>query len=153
MNLNDIYKIILDGLNNGNELKTYTELISSYNGDDWRQYVDNLQIPPDVKYLRTHIYSNELIDIYIIAWPVNSVSGVHDHAPGGCILKILDGKLEETIYSKQFEVIQTSQISTDEVSFMINEIGYHNIKNISDDISVSLHVYNPGSYRTVYFNV
>ena len=152
MNLNDIYKIISDGIRNGEKLETYIDLVSLYNGDDWEQYTNDIEMNPGIKYFKIHIYSNELIDMYIIIWPVNSVSGTHAHSEEGCILKMLDGEMEETIYTQSLQMVKTTQISTDEVSFITNDIGYHNMKNISDDISVSLHIYSPGGYDTVYFD-
>jgi cysteine dioxygenase len=152
MNLRNLFSIISDGLKNGNTLKSYSDFISSYDNDDWKQYVGKIEITPGLTYMRKIIYTNKNLDFYIIVWPPGSESGIHDHAAGGCILKILEGSLEETTFSPNFEAKEVNQLFTNQHSIMTNKIGYHNIRNISNSMSASLHIYSPGGHKTTYFN-
>ena len=54
--------------------------------------------------------------------------------------------LDEKIYNKNIELIKYSIQNQGDISFIKDEIGYHSIKNINNNISVSLHVYNPPNF-------
>ena len=95
-------------------------------------------------------------ELFIIVWNKGSKSKIHDHSEKGCILKVLQGELKETIYkdSKSDDlnenIVNTTIIKKSDTSFMHNDLGFHSIENISDDISISLHVYSPCNHKTKY---
>ena len=45
------------------------------------------------------VYQNDKFEIYVICWSNNCLSLIHNHPQRGCLMKILDGILEEELYS------------------------------------------------------
>ena len=91
-------------------------------------------------------------DIYIITWLPNQKTPIHDHAKYGCILKVLEGELEETIYQYSSKLITKKNNKKGDTGFMSDEIGVHLIENKSDSIAVSLHIYSPNNHQTSSYN-
>ena len=63
----------------------------------------------------------------------------------------MNGKLEENIYNNNLEFIKNNTQHKGEISFIKDDIGYHNIKNINNDITVSMHIYSPALFIGKYF--
>ena len=118
------------------------ELINNYTGNDWKNYV----LKNETRYNKIKVFENDKFDIYVISWNINQESKIHNHSSNGCWLKILEGMLDEKIYNKNIELIKYSIQNQGDISFIKDEIGYHSIKNINNNISVSLHVYNPPNF-------
>ncbi|KAJ5586982.1 uncharacterized protein N7459_002747 [Penicillium hispanicum] len=108
-------------------------------------------------------YTRNLIDegngksnLLILVWSPGKGSAIHDHANAHCVMKILKGKLQETLYSwpdqSKIEHGQTSppQITRrtiydeNEVTYMSDKLGLHRISNPDpDNFAISLHLYTP----------
>ena len=96
--------------------------------------------------------NNENFEIFIISWNKNQNAPIHDHSCNGCWLKVLQGKLIENIYeSNSLSLCKSNTINTNDISFMKNNIGYHSMENNSDDIAVTIHIYNPPNHKTNFF--
>lgn len=101
-------------------------------------------------YTRTLLYTNTKYDIYLIEWAKMSETEYHDHSEGGCAMKVLVGNLFEQKISKKYGKIN-SFLPTNSVSYIDNDIGYHKIKEITNNPAISIHVYFPSSYTTNYY--
>ena len=123
------------------------QIISSYNGEDWKNYVTK----NDTTYNKIKVYETDSFDMYIISWNVGQKSKIHNHSSNGCWLKILQGSIEEKIYNNKFDLIKYNIQNIGGISFIKDEIGYHSIQNIENDITVSLHVYNPPNFKIINF--
>ena len=80
----------------------------------------------------------------------------HDHSENGCWLKMLKGNVIETQYrdnQSNLDIGETNLITEGQISFMCNDFGYHSIKNNTEDIVFSLHIYSPPLHKTKYFSV
>lgn len=97
------------------------------------------------------IYENEFFDAYIIVWNMYERSKIHNHSENGCWLKVLKGKLEENLYDENLNYVIRKTIKQGESSFIKNSIGYHNIVNIENEKSLTLHIYSPKNHKTVYY--
>lgn len=136
-----------------NKLETLIPLVKEYSGEDWKKYVSF----SDEKYKRNVVKSNDKIEMLIICWNKNQFSGIHDHPINGCILKILEGKIEEHEYVHQLkdkkEELELSNINIcekDSIGYQEGSSGLHKIVN-GDNMSVSLHIYAPPNYKlTIY---
>jgi cysteine dioxygenase len=129
------------------KLSEGTSLMINYDGDDWKKYVC-----ADPSYYHKELVNRNCdIDMYVISWKPRVSSCIHDHPTNGCIVKLLKGELQEDLYKKMDE--------TDDVEFLSsrqmreNDIGYiesnktlHRIRNPSDDVCVSLHIYSKPLY-------
>jgi predicted metal-dependent enzyme (double-stranded beta helix superfamily) len=61
--------------------------------------------------VRNNIYSNEFFDLHIITWNVGQGSRIHDHSENGCVLKILQGQLQETKFWRDtVDVIKVAKL-------------------------------------------
>ncbi|KAF9141761.1 Cysteine dioxygenase [Mortierella sp. GBA39] len=72
-------------------------LMTNYvsNEEDWKKYA----------HFDKRRYTRNLVDdgngkfnLMILAWPENVGSAIHDHSGSHCLMKVLDGKLQETLY-------------------------------------------------------
>jgi cysteine dioxygenase len=118
-----------------------------YRSSDWREYI-NIN---DETYNKEVVFMNDIFEIIIITWGKNQGADVHDHADNGCWMKILDGSLEEKLYDKDLNILNTNILKKGAMGFMNNDKGYHSISNTNDGITVSLHIYNPQNHNTKYF--
>ena len=87
-------------------------------------------------------------------------SPIHDHANAHCIMKILKGNLQETIYSEPSQAGQAPQAqkvtmySENEVTYISDKIGLHKVENVSaTEPAVSLHLYTPPHAHNCGFNL
>ena len=129
-------------------------LKTNKNIEELYQLIDTINIEnsiPIIPYIfnKTKIYCDELYEIYIIYWKEGYASPIHSHAENGCILYLLDGSLEEIVYSDSHTIINSKEIKSNQKSFIKNSLGFHKIKANKD--SISLHIYSPpNSNITIY---
>tara|TARA_Y100000991_G_scaffold207558_1_gene185744 strand:+ start:446 stop:913 length:468 start_codon:yes stop_codon:yes gene_type:complete len=135
-------------INNNLLLNNVKNILLSYSGSDWENYVEL----SSTKYLKKNICQTELYDMYVITWDKNQVSPIHDHSSKGCVYKILEGKIVESIYDKNLNFRFKNIVQKNDCGCICNDIGYHSMNNSHDDICVSLHIYSPPNYKTKYFN-
>ncbi|KAI5847741.1 RmlC-like cupin domain-containing protein [Morchella snyderi] len=97
-------------------------------------------------------HGNGKANLLILVWTPGKGSPVHDHADAHCIMKILKGKLQETLYEMPSEVSVDQPLNvekvtvygTDEVTYISDDIGLHRVENPDpENIAVSLHLYTP----------
>lgn len=144
--LQSLFNLTSDKIKKGQKLKDLKEVIKSYDGDDWKDYV----LFCDDKYHRNTVYSNDNIELIIISWNNNQISGVHDHPENGCLIRILQGELVEEIYEKKndgLEFKKSRNYKKDSIGYQEGETGLHNIQ-IKDNKTVSLHIYSPPNYKS-----
>lgn len=122
-------------------------LLNNYKSNDWQEYTVNQNKP----YSKKLIYENNLFDMYLISWNKNTVSNIHDHSNNGCILKVLQGKIIEDIYDENLNFIKSNKFNKNDISYIDNNIGYHAITNINNDMTYTLHIYSPPKYKTNYY--
>lgn len=115
--------------------------------DDWKKYAF---VDDQVGYTRNGVDDvNHKANLLILCWNPGKGSKVHDHANAHCIVKMLKGTLRETLYampsdsSHELEVTKVSEYSTNQVSYMSDNIGLHRMENPGDEVAVSLHLYTP----------
>ena len=131
-------------------LESFIPILAGYTGYDWRQYISEntttynravIPLPPNMTEF----------ELIVITWMPGQYTPIHDHAMNGCVLRVLEGKLQECLYNKHIVVKNKSNLDTGTISYIDNSIGYHQINNISDKRSVSLHLYSPPKHNTNIF--
>ena len=129
------------------------DILKRYNGNDWLNHIDH----STTGLTRNKIYISNDIEVIILSWNSGYETLPHDHSENGCWLKMLKGNVIETPYrDNQSNLIQTGEtnlIKEGHISFMCNDFGYHSIKNDTEDIVFSLHIYSPPLHKTKYFSV
>ena len=108
---NEIYKEL--NKYSGNDWIKYTKInnkkinnindLNSYNINNLNN-LNNLRVNKVNNYNKELVYSNEIINIYLITWFPFSSSSIHGHGENGCLFKVLNGPLKETIYDKEYNI-------------------------------------------------
>ena len=136
-----LFSNINNKIKNNHNLKNLEKMVQEYNGSDWRNHV----LFSKETYGRDIIYRNETMEMIIISWNNNQISGIHDHPKNGCLMKILQGELEEHIYNDNLETIDIKNRKKGSVGYIAGTSGLLNIVN-KDNKTVSLHIYSPPNY-------
>jgi cysteine dioxygenase len=108
-------------------------------------------------------YTRNLVDkgngksnLLILVWSPGKGSMIHDHTNAHCIMKILKGRLKETLYSwpdktqlnngepSPPQIKKETVYTENEVTYMSDKLGLHKVSNPDpDNFAVSLHLYTP----------
>jgi hypothetical protein len=64
---------------------------------------------------------------------------------------VLQGSIEEKIYSDALTLKESHVLETNDVSFMNDMVGLYSIENKGDIMAVSLYVYSPFKHETKFF--
>lgn len=129
----------------GNKEKDVLYLLSRFNacgGEDWREYVTGPGNTP--------LFQNEHFRLVLIYWEGYARSKKHGHPEGGCLLKVLSGRLTEARFDP-FEpqrMVGEFHFSRGEVSYIHDALAYHIVENPVAEPAVSLHIYSPGIYTS-----
>lgn len=138
MNIVNFEKYLLKNKIN-NDMGNHKNILDLLN-INWRKYIKlNTK-----KYCKNCIFRNDKYELYIISWMPKQYTNLHSHPKNGCIMKILNGSLNE-IRIKNNEIIENNYF-TNQSTFMSNSYGKHIISNISSEITISLHLYSPPNF-------
>lgn len=151
--INNYNDKIISQQNLFNNFKNMDKIIVNYSGNDWRKYIEDVD---DYEYKKIKIpltNNRDLFDLHLICWGKKSFAPLHDHSDNGCHLFLLQGKLNENLYSvNNNNFIKTNQIKSGDISFINNNLYFHSICNESNKKSYSLHIYSPPNYKTNYIS-
>ncbi|CAL5871445.1 uncharacterized protein PFLUO_LOCUS5696 [Penicillium psychrofluorescens] len=133
---------------------------------DWAKYFYN---DTSKNYTRNAIENiNQKANILLLVWNPRKGSPIHDHANAHCIMKILAGELEETVYhmpdqdmpdqgaetKSPLEIKSQKVYRSNEVTYISDDIGLHRVRNPSSNkVAVSLHLYTPPNAADYGFNI
>ena len=130
------------------KLFRYQCVLNNYRSNDWLDYLDKSKVNNFQKNL---IQRDNDFEMFLINWPIEYESKIHNHADYGCLMKVLQGNLQENIYSKQLDLLETKFKRKGDVSYIDDSIGYHSINTLNDLSSVSIHIYSPPLHKTDYY--
>jgi cysteine dioxygenase len=124
-------------------------VLSRYRGQDWRERVS---FDGD-RYQRVVLFSRESYDIYLLCWLKGQASPIHDHPDNGCLLRVMEGQLDE----QQFRVepgdglspLGGGRLAAGDLSYLERQSVVHRIEALTD--TVSLHIYSPPNYRSNHY--
>lgn len=140
------------------DLNTLSELVQVLDEVDRKNYTSilkSLQLPSaefekfaswsDTCYTRNCIAENEKFELILICWQEGQETSIHDHGGEECWVNIIEGDFIEHIYKKndegKLELVKTSKSKKGGVTYMVDFMGYHSLKNTSQARSMSLHLY------------
>lgn len=96
-------------------------------------------------YTRNCIEENENFELILICWEKEQVTAIHDHGGEECWVYFVEGEFREHVYTEnekgKLDIIKTTEAKPGVVSYMIDFMGYHNLENLSNKRSMSLHLY------------
>ena len=144
-----------------------TELINSFDlrAEDWNKFVHFDKF----KYTRNLIANGKdsRFGLMILAWGPGQKSPIHDHNGSHCIMRVLEGELTETLYTRSindtgmesdmsfssetslesvelYEKTRETELKTGQTAYIHDKIGWHRVGNASHNTpAVSLHLYAP----------
>lgn len=123
-------------------------LLENYNGCDWsvctkssvNTYCRHKQkIPVE--------HCCQVFDIFVLTWRPGGATPVHNHPNTGCIYKVLKGELIEEIYDSKQNIkkpLKETHLIKGACGYIDNDIGFHRIRNPTDESAVSIHIYETG---------
>lgn len=141
-----------------NTIQTLDELIVALSDEERMNFGDiirSMKLPTSVyeslcswcddSYTRNCIFENEKFELILICWEAGQSTPIHDHGGEECWVKVLEGEFKETIfklntYGKLVNV-KTIVSKKDDVTFMIDFMGFHRLENAFSQRSISLHLY------------
>jgi predicted metal-dependent enzyme (double-stranded beta helix superfamily) len=124
-------------------LHSCQELLENYTDSDYVSLLCNKTDDYNTYgYKRIHIYGTIHIDVFLIIWRPYSISPLHGHSHGGCIMKVLTNELKETKYNTiEKKICYTSEMKERNISYIEGDVIQHIISNPTDTYSISLQVY------------
>ena len=145
--LNELFDLISKNISN-KKLNECIPLVEEYSGNDWKKYVSF----SDDTYKKNLVKKNDELEMLVICWNNNQVSGIHDHPPNGCILKVLEGEIEEHEYSNnnKLHLINKNVCKKNSIGYQEGKNGLHSIIN-KDHKTISLHIYSPPNYKLSFY--
>lgn len=109
--------------------------------------IDFSKYPPSKeRYQRYVLYCNETFEIVLISWGKDIKTKNHCHPENGCLLGVLKGKLLEHRSTHQDKIYSTQTLNLNEIGYMHCDLGVHQVININNDVSYSLHIYSPPGF-------
>lgn len=96
-------------------------------------------------YTRNCIANNEKYELILICWCKGHQTPIHDHGGEECWVKVISGEFEEDIYKqdadKRLMKVKSSISKRGEVTYMKDFMGFHRLKNMANEKSMTLHLY------------
>lgn len=125
------------------ERTTYNNIIRSMNIPS-SVFNDHCSWSDDC-YTRNCIVNNEKFELILLCWEPGHATPIHDHGGEECWVSIIEGEFKETIYqlddNDELKFVKSSIAKTNDVTYMIDFMGFHSLENLSDKRSMSLHMY------------
>ena len=132
--------------------KTYLQFLSEF--VRIKPYIDEI-----TEYNKYRLHTGKHYDLNIIEWHPGSKTKIHSHPENGCIVKSLQGVLQETRYSTDLNVTKKNMFvpvhrftGKHTHSYFLGKDVLHSIKNMDVDSAYSLHVYSPPDYTPKIFD-
>ena len=127
-----------------------TEIVKKYTGKDWKAYTR--RDITDYTRIRVPVKNSIPLDIYVMSWPPCQTSHFHNHSTGGCIMKVLAGRIKEEKIKLPEKRLKTRLMLPEDIGYIDDKIGYHSVSNPSPlRYAYSLHIYHPSGHTTRYF--
>jgi len=106
------------------------------------EFTQYLLYPSDLPYGRCMVYQSPNFEVILMNWKPRKSSNIHDHGNSfGCVY-ILSGDVNNVAYDKNIQKIGTYKLTKGNYVEVPKGI-FHQIENLNDDFSVSLHFYAP----------
>lgn len=95
-------------------------------------------------YTRNCIVDSESFELILLCWEKGQITPIHDHGGEECWVRIIEGEFKETIYKAEagvLNIVKSSISKTNDITYMIDFMGFHRLENLSNKRSMSLHLY------------
>lgn len=138
LSINDLVTALSEG-----ERTTYNSIIRSI--DIPTSEFENFCSWSDDCYTRNCIIENDKFELILLCWEPGQKTPIHDHGGEECWVRAVRGEFEEVIYkmddNDEPQLVKSDISKTNDITYMIDFMGFHSLQNISDERSMSLHLY------------
>ena len=92
------------------------------------------------------LVNNPLLKVVLLHWKPGASSNIHGHPAGGCVFKVLKGRLREKRYTPDAaqRLISVSTLQSEGIAYIDDDMAYHAVGNPYGASAISLHIYTPG---------
>ena len=96
-------------------------------------------------YTRNCIVDTEKFELILLCWEKGQLTPIHDHGGEECWVKVIAGEFKETIFKEsdtgEMLAIDSAVAKQNDVTYMVDFLGFHKLENISKQRSMTLHLY------------
>jgi len=114
--------------------------MDNYDNQEW--WLPFVEFDPE-RYTRKVLYTEENMEFVLISWLPSQTTFIHGHPSGGCLFRVLYGELREDRFEQNDMVYENKAITTTNVNYIDDSMGFHRVYNISFQPCISFHVYSP----------
>jgi len=136
----------------GRSLLTLRESMEELIGGEWDRLIRPIisdealiaGLTDPTKYQRHIIFRCQEFEIVMIAWLPSQQTSIHGHPSGGCLFRVLDGRLSEQLFPEGgASSVLNTYTSKDAFGYIDDRTGRHRVECTSDRPTLSLHIYSP----------
>ncbi|MCK5468956.1 MAG: cysteine dioxygenase family protein [Cyclobacteriaceae bacterium] len=105
-----------------------------------REQIKRLMKNPQTRHV---LVSTNRFELVLNLWKPGKASEIHGHPGGGCVFKLLQGKLEELRFTPDHssKLMGTSSLRSGDMAYIDNSIAYHQVGNPYGSPAISIHAY------------
>ncbi len=110
--------------------------------DEIERFINN----PETNHV---LVQNDKLKMVFIRWEPGSSCKIHGHAAGGCVFKVLQGKVLEKRFSadEKQQLLSENTYYQDSIAYIDDIVGLHSVENPNNAPAITLHLYTPGNYK------
>ncbi len=97
----------------------------------------------------TRLIRHEHVDVWLITWPGQEATDLHDHDQSAAALTVVQGRLEHVLASRSGELSRETLSAGTLLSVEPNAV--HEVRNPTRLPAVSIHAYSPPLTSMTYF--
>ena len=116
------------------------------------EWLDRTQlIYKEESFTRNVLYADQTLGVFLVTWPIQQVSAIHDHNNTWGIMSVIDGQVLEEEYSVSLQTENQFKVKKRRCAHLLPEtivsfvsepnLYLHKMGNLSDQPALSLHVY------------
>jgi cysteine dioxygenase len=82
----------------------------------------------------------------LIHWRPGDETPIHGHAEGGCVFKVLKGRVTESRYTSDArkKFLSKGTYNKGTIAYIDDRMAHHSVGNPFTESAVSIHAYTPG---------
>ncbi len=122
------------------------------NLDELNKVASSYEIPKDlpirfdgVPYTRIPLSRDDELEVVLICFAEGQTSSVHDHQGSNCVVRVISGKILETLYERNgdtLDLLGSSYLKPGDISGL-DGVQVHQLSNLHTKGSVLVNFYSP----------
>lgn len=96
-------------------------------------------------YMRHGIVKTDDFELILMCWNVEQQTPIHCHNGKDCWMRILQGRIEETVFERHhndgLHLVKSQVYVAGNLAHVNDRLGVHRLKNVGGEKAISLHLY------------